>query len=129
MTRIRGLAASGSVLSRCEARGKDRTDSKRQDLWGQVRTREGQPLPPPHPTQQEANTRCVVIHLTNTLEDLPYAATLVGTRDTVLNETCMSCPGKIYVMKKRRQTAKKNKQINLSLQQKLTQHCKATICQ
>ena len=68
----------------------------------------GSPSPPPHPTQQEANTRCVVIHLTNTLEDLPYAATLVGTKDTVLNETCMSFPGKIYVMKKRRQTAKKN---------------------
>lgn len=58
MTGIRGLAASGSVLSKCEARGKGGTDSKRQDLWGQVRTREGQLLPTP---QQEANTRCVFI--------------------------------------------------------------------
>ena len=56
--------------------------------------------------EQEASTGCVFIHLANTLEDLLYAATLVGTRDTVLKETCMSCPDKIYVMNKRRQIAK-----------------------
>lgn len=68
------------------------------------------------------------IHLANTLEDLLYASTLVSTRDTVLNDTGISCPDKIYV-RKRRQSAKKYKQINISLWQKLIQCCKAIIHQ